>query len=36
MTFYKAVTVQVILITAITYIQWLAILTAVLEHQPCR
>lgn len=35
--FCKAVAVQVILIFAITYAQWLAILTALHNHQPpCR
>lgn len=33
--FYKAVALQVTLIFAITYAQWLAILTALL-NQPCR
>jgi hypothetical protein len=34
-TFCKAVALQVTLIFAITYTQWLAILTALLNH-PCR
>lgn len=34
--FLKVVALQMILIFTITYLQWLAILTALLNHQACR